>query len=163
MSRSDRVVVSTVVAVDPAAAFEIFTGDIDTWWKRDPRYRSRPDQGVRFEPGPGGRLVSDEDGETREMGRVLVWEPGAGRLVLELTGAGFDATHTTRVEVRFEAAEGGTRVTLEHSGFDAIPREHPVRHGLEGQALVGMFGVWWGDLLVSMRHYAHSPDSRAPR
>jgi hypothetical protein len=35
----DQVRVSVSVAVPPAAAFEIFTQEIDRWWRRGPRFR----------------------------------------------------------------------------------------------------------------------------
>ena len=59
MSATDRVRVTTVVAVEPAEAFELFTADVDLWWRRGPRFRAdggRPSV-LRFEPGVGGRLV----------------------------------------------------------------------------------------------------------
>ena len=149
---NETVVVSTVISVAPELAFEIFTDDVDVWWKRGPRFRSPDDAVMRFEPGPSGRLVADDArGGTREIGQVLAWEPDAGRLVFEFRATNFTPDEVTEVEVLFEPVEGGTRVTLEHRGLDVLRRDHPARHGLEGAALVSLYGLWWADLLIGVR------------
>ena len=67
--------------VDPAAAFRLYTAEINRWWKRDSWYwndRGRA-RGLRIEPFAGGRFVEVYDeasGEGFEIGRVRVWEPG---------------------------------------------------------------------------------------
>lgn len=40
-------IVNTVVDTDPVDAFEVFTNDIDQWWKRTPRHMSRYDMEPR--------------------------------------------------------------------------------------------------------------------
>ena len=141
--------VTTVVEVDPAEAFEVFTREIDAWWKRGLRYRSG-NGALRFESGRGGRLVEAQGGGDLEIGRVLVWEPGE-RLLFEWRARNFAPGEVTEVEVRFERAERGTRVVLEHRGWEAIPAKHPVRHGLAGPAFTDMMGLWWAELLTSYR------------
>jgi uncharacterized protein YndB with AHSA1/START domain len=155
---ADSVTVTTLVAVDPATAFEVFTEEVDAWWKRGPRFRFSPGRNgtMRFEPGVGGRLVEIYDEATNdvfEVGRVLVWEPAA-RLVFEWRGRTFEPGQKTEVEIRFEQVTRGTRVTLEHRGWAALPPEHPVRHGLAGEAFTHLIGVWWADLLVAARAHA---------
>ena len=155
MSGSDRVSVTTLVAVDPAAAFAVFTGETDRWWRRGPRFRFGGEtRGVlSFEPGPGGRLLErygDAGAEVFEVGRVLVWEPGS-RLVFQWRIRDFAPGECTEVEVRFEPAESGTRVTLEHRGWSGLRRDHPARHGLDGPAFRAMIGLRWGELLTSLR------------
>jgi len=148
----EHVVVSTVVAVAPREAFEIFTRDVDAWWRRGPRFRAPGDDVMRFEPGPSGRLVAESKaGETREIGRVLEWAPEAGRLIFEFRAVNFGPGEATEVELRFEPTDAGTRVTLEHRGLDALRPDHPARHGLEGTALVALYGAWWADLLIEVR------------
>jgi len=141
--------VTTVVEVDPAEAFEVFTRELDAWWKRGPRYRSG-NGALRFESGRGGRLVEAQGGGDLEIGRVLVWEPGE-RLVFEWRARNFAPGEVTEVEVRFERAERGTRVVLEHRGWEVIAAKHPVRHGLAGPAFTDMMGLWWAELLTSYR------------
>ncbi len=158
MTSTDSATVTTVVAVDPATAFEVFTEEVDGWWKHGPRYRVGGDRKstMRFEPGVGGRLleVYDEAAcESCELGRVRVWEPGV-RLSFEMGGRDLRPGETTEVDIRFEKVNGGTRVTVVHGGWDAFADDHPVRHGLVGDAFQSMMGLWWADLLVAMRRYA---------
>jgi hypothetical protein len=155
MRAAEVATVTTLVAVDPVRAFDVFTSEIGQWWKSAPRYRFHPEKSgtMRFEPGVGGRLVEVHDAKTGagfEVGRVLVWEPGA-RLVFEFRGRDFAPGERTEVEVRFEAEGQGTRLTLEHRGWDTIRPGHPARHGHTGQAFGDMIGLWWADLLVAIR------------
>jgi uncharacterized protein YndB with AHSA1/START domain len=119
------VTASVEVAVDPTTAFEVFTEDIDAWYKRGPHSfkDSKRAVAVRFEPGVGGRLIEVHDpvtGEGIEWGRVLVWEPGTRLVFADLLSSAPPAP-LTEVEVRFASVEGGTRVTLEHRGLDRLP------------------------------------------
>ncbi len=156
MRPADAVTVSILVAVDPATAFDVFTEDIDAWWKRGPRFRFNPARGgvLRFEPGARGRLIEAyPEGDVYEVGRVLAWEP-ARRLVFEFKGRAFEPGQSTEVEVRFAAEGERTRVTLEHRGWESLAPDHPARHGLAGRALLDVMGVGWGDLLVALQSRA---------
>jgi hypothetical protein len=53
-----------------------------------------------------------------EIGRILAWEPGERLLILYRDGG--HQLDGTEIEVRFEPIDGGTRVTLEHRGWDTI-------------------------------------------
>ena len=110
----ESVRVTTLVELDPAGAFDVFTREIDAWWKRGPRYRVG-NGALCFEGGRGGRLL---DGDL-EIGRILIWEPGE-RLAFEWRARSFAPGEVTQVEVRFERAKRGTRVVLEHRGWEAI-------------------------------------------
>jgi uncharacterized protein YndB with AHSA1/START domain len=163
MTSTDSVRATTVVAVEPEVAFTVFTDEIDLWWRRGPRFRWRPERPgtLRFEGEAGGRLVEvtdDATGEGFEVGRILAWKPGE-RLVFEFRALSFEPGQCTEVEVRFEAVSSGTRVSVEHRGWDSLPADHPARHGLSGPAFADMMGAWWADLLVAARRQA----SRKPR
>ena len=148
-----KVMVAVRVAVDPATAFRVFTDDIGAWWIGGPRYGFQPSRrGVmRFEPGVGGRLVETyEDGEVYEVGRVLVWEPGQ-RLVFQWRGTNFADDQVTEVEVRFRARDGGTRVTVEHRGWEVLPPDHPARHGLDHGPFLRLMGQSWTELLEAAK------------
>jgi uncharacterized protein YndB with AHSA1/START domain len=164
-SETDHIVVTTVVAVDPATAFEVFTKEVDSWWRHGPRFRTGTEGAstMRFEPGAHGRLIEvfDEKADPFVLGRVTVWEPPK-HLAFEMGGRDFGRDEKTEVEVRFEAVDDGTRVTVEHRGWDAFPADHPVRHGLVGAAFTSMMGAFWGDLLVSHRARAESKPGRTP-
>jgi uncharacterized protein YndB with AHSA1/START domain len=155
MRTADCVKVTTFVEVSPNEAFEVFTTEIDLWWRRGPRYRTTAKKGtLRFEGEQERRLVEAfDDGEVFEIGRVLAWEP-ASKLVLEWRARNFARDELTEVEVRFEPSGAGTRVVIEHRGWAAIREDHPARHGLVGSAFIAMIGLWWGELATSLRTHA---------
>jgi uncharacterized protein YndB with AHSA1/START domain len=152
MTSTDRIKVSTFVAVAPADAFEIFTQDIDRWWRRAPRFRDKPDAGViRFEGTPERRLVeADASGACFEIGRVRIWEPGK-RLVFGWRNRQFAEAESSEVEVRFDPTPGGTTIALEHRGLTALPKGHPLRGGLDGEAFEAFVGYYWAELLTTFR------------
>jgi hypothetical protein len=83
---------------------------------------------------------------------VTAWEPPT-RLQLEWRGVNFKPHESTVVEVRFEPINDGTHVTVEHRGWSALPPDHPVRHGLQGAEFARMIGMWWSELLTSLREH----------
>jgi uncharacterized protein YndB with AHSA1/START domain len=154
----DQARVSVLVAVPPEIAFEVFTEEIDQWWRTGLRYRIGKRRSViRIEPGVGGRLFEtfETASGTRvfDTGRVTVWEPPT-RLVFECRAANFAATEKTEVEVSFEPSASGTLVTVTHRGWSRIRPDHPARHGHDVPAFLRMMGLWWGDLAAAMREHA---------
>jgi quercetin dioxygenase-like cupin family protein/uncharacterized protein YndB with AHSA1/START domain len=153
VNSSSAVTVSVEVAVDPATAFTIFTDEIGRWWRPGPInwYDSARAIDIRFEPGVGGRWleVYDESGaDVLEIGRITVWEPGV-RLVLLYRDGGYDLDGT-EVEVRFTRIEGGTRVTLEHSGWEKLAAELAAKKRETKRwgwaSILGWYSEWafWG-------------------
>ena len=130
----NSITVTVVVRAEPEAAFRMFTGEIETWWKRGPQYRLG-NGALRFDED---RLV---EGDV-ELGRVLVWDPGQ-RLRLELRNWRLGRGEPTQVEVRFEPAGDGTRVTVTHSGW-----ETRTTGAAEFRTVVGL---WWGALLSALQ------------
>jgi uncharacterized protein YndB with AHSA1/START domain len=152
----DAARVTVLVEVEPAEAFRVFTEEIDLWWRRGLRYRVGGRGGViALEPRAGGRLFESlADGTVLETGRVTAWEPPA-RLVLSWRAVNFTpADASTEVEVEFAPSPSGTLVTVTHRGWSRIRSDHPVRHGLDGAPFLRMFGLWWGDLMTSLRLHA---------
>jgi hypothetical protein len=156
MSIAESVTASVEVGVDSTTAFTIFTEEIDRWWRPGPInwYDSWRAVGTRFEPGVGGRwleVYDEEAGDVLEIGRISVWEPGR-RLVLAYRDGGHDLDGT-EIEVRFEAIDGGTRVTLEHRGWDHIAREIVSRSQFAKRwgwtSILGWYKEWafWGSPL----------------
>jgi uncharacterized protein YndB with AHSA1/START domain len=157
MTAGDSATVSVFVRVTPADAFEVFTKEIDLWWRQGPRFRiagKRRGQ-IVFEGGPGGRLFETFDERTFEVGKITVWEP-PGRLQFEWRGVNFKAGEKTTVDVAFQLSGEGTLVTVRHGGWSALPADHPVRHGLTGPAFSRMIGLWWGQLMTSLREHVQS-------
>ena len=160
----DGATVAVFVGVEPSVAFDVFTREIDQWWRTGPRFRVAGKRRGRlfFEPGKDGRLFETyETGSGRshtfEVGKVTVWEPPA-RLSLVWRVVNFKPEESTTVDVSFDPQGEGTLVTVRHSGFAALRPGHPVRHGLEGPAFSRTMGLWWGDLMTALReHVATRP------
>jgi uncharacterized protein YndB with AHSA1/START domain len=148
---SSRVLVALRVTASPERAFDQFTEHIAEWWRPNGLFQFTP-RGpgkLAFEPGPGGRLVETlPDGEVFEIGRVRVWERPS-RLVFSWRQASFERDQSTEVHVIFEPVGGETRVTVEHVGWDTIPREHAARHGFPLEATQRRLAEWWQALLQS--------------
>jgi hypothetical protein len=86
LSTAEAITASVEVGVDPETAFQIFTAEIDRWWRPGPInwYDSQRAVGTRIEPGVGGRwleIYDEANEDVLEIGRITVWEPGR-RLVL---------------------------------------------------------------------------------
>jgi hypothetical protein len=140
MNKPASVRVTIYVGVDPATAFDVFTTEIDQWYRRGPHNFFDPVRaiGIRFEPGAGGRLLEVYDegsGEAREMARVTAWEPGS-RLLLR------DA-RDTEIEVTFEPSGDETKVTLEHRGLERLPVAEAESHArFGGRLLIAWFSEY---------------------
>lgn len=154
----DSASATVFVAVSPEDAFDVFTTEIDLWWRQGPQYRiagKRRGQ-LGFEPGPGGRLFetfeTSSGSRTFEVGKVLSWDPPR-RLELEWRGVNFKPGESTLVEVSFQPMGEGTLVTVRHRGWSALRDDHPARHGLTGAAFSRMIGMWWGGLMTSLREH----------
>jgi uncharacterized protein YndB with AHSA1/START domain len=150
---TSRVFVALRVPAAPARAFEAFTQEIASWWQPDPLFRITPhgDGELAFEPGVGGRLLTRlGSGETFEIGRISVWEPGR-RLVFAWRQASFSPEQSTEVEVLFEPVGSETRVSIEHRAWDTIPRRHVARHGFPEHVTLQRAADWWRGSLNSLR------------
>ena len=148
-----KVIVAIRVAAEPALAFEVFTNEIAAWWQPNQLFQFTP-RGpgtVRFEGGEGGRFIEElPGGRIFEIGKIKVWEPGA-RLVFGWRHATFTKQQDTEVEVRFEPVSSETRVTVEHSGWDSVPKDHVARHAMAGAVLLKHEGDWWQTMLGRLK------------
>jgi uncharacterized protein YndB with AHSA1/START domain len=152
---SSKILVALRIAAPPEAVFDAFTDDIALWW--------RPNSLFSFTPrSPGvmafedGRLIERlPTGKVFEVGKVRVWERGA-RLVFGWRQAAFTPDMDTEVEVRFEPVETGTRVTVEHRGWDTVPAPHVARHGFPNGVFLQRHGEWWRALLAGLASRANS-------
>ena len=166
MIPSDQARVTVSVAVPRQEAFEVFTQQIDLWWRRGPQYRQLDGERalIAIEAHEGGRVFETlgDAGPVHEIGRVLAWEPPA-RLLFEWRLANFAIDERTEVEVRFEAnSAGGTTVTVTHRGWAAIRADHPARHGQNSAEFLRRLGLWWADQLGIYRLAAsEAPQGRA--
>jgi uncharacterized protein YndB with AHSA1/START domain len=115
----NEVEAAVTVPVAPAEAFELFTRDVDRWWRRGERYGGSSVVGHRFEPWIGGRFVQVLHDRDTELGRIVVWEPPS-RVAFSWRQGNWRPDEVTRIEVTFTPVSGGTQVLLRHFGFDGI-------------------------------------------
>jgi uncharacterized protein YndB with AHSA1/START domain len=161
----DAATVTVFVAVSPTDAFEVFTKEIDAWWKHGPQYRigGRMRGQLFFEGKLGGRLYETFElpsgPRTFVVGEVLAWEPPT-RLELEWRNVNFKPGEKTFVEVAFRPQGEGTLVSVRHRGWSALRDGHPARHGRGGAELSRMIGMWWGELMTGLRE--HVAETRPP-
>lgn len=118
MTRPAPVLRATHVTLPADVAFRVFTEQLGAWWPLTTHGCFGADSaGVAFE---GGLLVERSlTGERATWGEVLAWEPPHRLLVTWHPGRAEGPA--TQVEVRFVAVDGGTRVELAHSGWQALP------------------------------------------
>ena len=99
-------------------AFRVFTADIRSWWPTGTHsLNGEKVEDVVFEPHEGGELYEvTADGEKGHWATIVAFEP-PHRLVLswEVSARSLG----TEVEVRFAGEGTGTRVELEHRGWEA--------------------------------------------
>jgi uncharacterized protein YndB with AHSA1/START domain len=157
----DQAKVSVQVAVSCEDAFDVFTHEINLWWRTGPRYRIGPrETGKLFmEDGLGGRMFETfetahtKQSRTIEVGKITAWDPPK-RLELEWRGVNFKPHEKTFVEVTFEPmSESSTLVTVRHYGWSTLPGDHPARHGLTAAPFARMIGLWWGTLMTGLREH----------
>jgi uncharacterized protein YndB with AHSA1/START domain len=114
-------VVRKVVTVDCAVeeAFRVFTADALSWWPVETHSIHETVREIVFEPVVGGEVYEvSTGGEKGHWATVTAWEP-PGRLVLAWNI--LQAEHApTEVEIRFVAQGAGTRVELEHRGWEGL-------------------------------------------
>jgi uncharacterized protein YndB with AHSA1/START domain len=119
MSTTDALAAITkTITVDASVdtAFKTFTREISSWWPTGSHRVFEEGSSVVFEEQVGGRVYERApDGEEADWADVLVWEP-PHRLVLRWRVNPKRAP--TEVEVRFVSEGEGTRVDLEHRGWD---------------------------------------------
>jgi uncharacterized protein YndB with AHSA1/START domain len=102
--------------LDPEAAFSRFCEDIGEWWPRGFAEGSRLSLDRRI----GGRLYERRaDGSEYEIGRVTAYEPPS---LVAFTWKAPSWDHSTQVEIQFHQDGQGTRLYLEHGGWEADPK-----------------------------------------
>jgi uncharacterized protein YndB with AHSA1/START domain len=108
------------VRAQPEAAFRRFTAEIGTWWPLATHsVGQRNAQRVEMQPGLGGRIIETIDGsEPCVWGTIVAWDPP--RRVAFTWHPGREPAAAQDVEVRFEPAGDGTRVTLTHTGWERL-------------------------------------------
>ncbi len=141
---------SVRVGVSPIRAFEIFTGDIGTWWRRGTPFWNDRERGLRyeFEPRLGGRLHEVYEAGAFEVGVISEWQPGE---LLQYTWRQADWTpdQVTTVTVTFTADGDGTLVHITHGGWESL--------GDDARDSLGGYSQGWQQLLGFFTEQVESP------
>lgn len=148
-----EVIAEVVVPQPPARAFDLFTREVNRWWRLGERYGGTNVRGHRFEPFLGGRFLEILDQHEGILGVITVWEPPT-RLAFSWRQSNWDPTETTQVEVSFQPVATGTRVTLRHHGFEAIQSDVGCDVGYQHG---------WRELLGWLKEAAHSQPKQPGR
>jgi uncharacterized protein YndB with AHSA1/START domain len=107
------------VDCDVETAFRTFTEDIATWWPVESHSITGEGTTPVFEQRAGGRLYERApDRQEHDWAAILAYEP-PHRVVLEWKVN--STVPPTEVEVRFSPDGDGTRVELEHRGWEQYP------------------------------------------
>jgi len=121
VAQSFAPIVKTVrVEAAPDRAFRRFTEEIASWWPLRSHSVGRADAvTVTMEPRIGGRIVEQiRGGREAVWGTVTAWDPP--RRVGFTWHPGRTPETAQDVEVRFSPEGSGTRVELEHRGFERL-------------------------------------------
>ncbi len=115
---------SVTVDCSPEHAFRVFTKELDTWWPLHTHAIADQETGlevvrVEFQEHVGGHVIEHaSDGSWASWAEVLVWDPPV-RFVLAWK-PNDRPVPPTEVDVRFVAEGNGTRVDLEHRGWERL-------------------------------------------
>jgi len=118
---------TVVIETDPQVAFRLFTEGMGTWWPLEEYSRAVNEPvgaGVRavrleFQARAGGSILEHlSDGRTLPWGEVTAWDP-PHRVVLAWSPHSLPEP-PTEVEATFTAESDGTRVQLEHRGWEGL-------------------------------------------
>jgi DNA-binding transcriptional ArsR family regulator len=107
------------LAVTPDHAFDLFVNRMGQWWPLTTHSVSTDEaQDVRIDGRVGGRIIEvTRDGVEHEWGVITAYDPGKRIQFTWHPGTPEDAS--TQVDVRFDAIDSATRVTLVHTGWEA--------------------------------------------
>jgi uncharacterized protein YndB with AHSA1/START domain len=109
--------------------FRVFTEQIGEWWPLEQgfSYGRERAQDIFIEGRVGGRIYERfTDGTEYEIGRVAMYEP-PHRVSFSWSSPEWEGP--TQVEVRFVADGTGTRVELEHGGWEVGPKAQTAGKG----------------------------------
>jgi uncharacterized protein YndB with AHSA1/START domain len=136
---NEAVHASVTVPVGPEPAFDLFVGELASWWPHEYSWSQEVLEGIGIEPREGG-LCSEwgPHGFRCDWGRVLAWDPPRRLLIAWQISPRREPepnpAKASEVEIRFGGdGDGRTIVELEHRAFD--------RHGDDGGEYAEMLGA----------------------
>jgi hypothetical protein len=105
------------VNCSPERAFQVFAGEVASWWPRTHSIHHDKVTDIVLEPREGGEMYElAEGGEREHWARVTVWEPPERLVLAWQVNPETDAP--TEIEVTFTPDGEGTRVELEHRNWE---------------------------------------------
>jgi uncharacterized protein YndB with AHSA1/START domain len=111
-------------------AFKVFCAEIGQWWPKGHSFGGKIMADMFIEGRVGGRFYElYADGTECEIGRVTAYQPPT---LVAFTWRAPSWDVTTQVEVRFIADGTGTRVELEHGGWEQTAKLRDTRKSYEG-------------------------------
>ena len=114
----------------PDTSFKVFCEEIGQWWPKGPSFGSKPLADMVIERRVGGRFFERyEDGTEYEIGRITAYQPPS---LVAFTWRAPSWKVATQVEVRFSAEGEGTRVELDHSGWEQEPAAREAHKSYDG-------------------------------
>jgi uncharacterized protein YndB with AHSA1/START domain len=142
---------SVVVRRPVAETFALFTDGLDGWWPLHTHsiaadtFEGRVHaESITFEKRPGGRVLERmSDGTEAPWGTILVWEPPT-RFVMSWKPTLVDGP-ATEVELMFTPDGDGTRIDLEHRGWELLGPDAVKREG---------YAEGWEQLFAHFRAFA---------
>ena len=108
------------VAVPVETAFRVFTEEVASWWPLATKSIGQEEtETLVIEPRVGGRVYEQvRSGEEHDWGEILAWDPPRRFVFTWHPGRGAETGQ--EVEVTFAASGDGTRVELEHRGWERL-------------------------------------------
>jgi uncharacterized protein YndB with AHSA1/START domain len=114
----------------PEISFKVFCEEIGHWWPKGPSFGGKDLANLFIEGRVGGRFYKlYVDGTEYDIGRVTAYQPPT---LVAFTWRAPSWDRATQVEVRFIADGVGTRVELEHSGWEQDEKIRDAQKGYEG-------------------------------
>ena len=111
-------------------AFKLFCEQIGQWWPKGPSFGGKIPTDMIIEGRIGGRFYQVySDGTEYEIGRVTAYQPPS---IVSFTWRAPSWDAVTQVEVRFVAEGTGTRVELDHSGWERTENVREFRKNYDG-------------------------------
>jgi hypothetical protein len=138
----DPIVKEIEVPCDQRTAFDVFVGDMGSWWPLErfsiSAMMGQPSRGLRVESREGGSITEiAQDGSEHLWGRFTSYDPHDYLAMdFHITHPDYPAGDFTLVELRFAPLdEQRTRVTLTQSHWEA--------HGDIAEMVRGGYGTGW--------------------
>ena len=115
----EPLVVEFTVAKPVAHAFDMWVNRPSLWWPKSHTVNKTDNLAVVFEGRPGGRIFERTgEGVEADWGSIIAWEP-PHRLTYSWH-LFFDPSEATQVDVTFAESDEGTRVRIEHAGWERL-------------------------------------------